>query len=83
MRIVGINSNYNASMDKIYSGGCALIEDGKIVMALAEDRISRSKHEGGFKQSLKHILKETKLNIEDIDYFYISFYANPMIPTKK
>ena len=83
MKIIGINSQYDALMNKINSGSCALIEDGKIVFALAEDRISRVKDEGGFKKSLKYILNKTKLTVEDIDYFYISFYSNAVIPTKK
>jgi carbamoyltransferase len=82
MRIIGLNSGYDASMNGIYSGGCALIEDGKIVIALAEDRISRNKNEGGFSNALNHIYKEYGLSHSQIDYFYISFYANPIIPNE-
>ncbi|MDD3607196.1 MAG: carbamoyltransferase C-terminal domain-containing protein [Candidatus Moranbacteria bacterium] len=83
MRIIGINSRYDALMNKIYSGSCALIVDGKIVYAFAEDRISKVKDDGGFDQSLKFILKKEKLTIDEIDYFYISFYGNSVIPTDK
>ena len=82
MKIIGINSNYDSGMNEIYSGGCALVVDGVIEMALAEDRISRVKNEGGFKQSLQYILNQTNNEMTDIDYFYISFYANPLIPEK-
>ncbi len=83
MKIIGINSNYDALMNRIYSGSCALIVDGKIVCALAEDRISRVKDEGGFKHSLQFILDQAKLTVDDIDYFYISFYGNAIIPDEK
>lgn len=83
MKIIGINSQYDALMNKVFSGSCALIVDGKIVYAFAEDRISRIKDNGGFEQSLKSILDKAKLTASDIDYFYISFYGNSVIPTKK
>lgn len=83
MKIIGINSNYDALMNKIYSGSCALIIDGKITCALAEDRVSRTKDEGGFRQSLKFILSRENLTVDDIDYFYISFYGNAVIPKKR
>lgn len=83
MKIIGINSEYDASMNKINSGSCALIVDGKIVYALAEDRVSREKDDGGFEDSLKFILNKVNLSIDNIDYFYISFYANSIIPTGK
>lgn len=83
MKIIGINSRYDASMNEIYSGSCALIIDGKIIYALAEDRISRVKDDGGFEQSLKFILNKSNLTIDNIDYFYISFYGNSLIPTKE
>lgn len=83
MKIIGINSKYDALMNNVYSGSCALIVDGKIVSAFAEDRISRIKDDGGFKQSLKFILDRQNLTVEDIDYFYISFYGNAVVPKKE
>lgn len=83
MKIIGINSGYDAAKQKIYSGGSAYVYDGKIMCALAEERISREKHEGGFLKSLKHIYNEYNISVEDVDYFYISFYANPIIPKRE
>lgn len=83
MKIIGINSMYDAGMNEIYSGGSAYICDGQIVIALAEDRISRTKNDGGFSTSLLHIYNEYGITQDDIDYFYISFYANPIIPDKE
>lgn len=83
MKIIGINSNFDHKLNKINSGSCALIIDGEIVFALAEDRISRKKDEGGFSKSLEFILKKTGLKLKDIDYFYISFYGNAILPKKE
>ena len=43
MKIIGVNSGYDAANNHIFSGGVAYINDGKIEIALAEDRISRKK----------------------------------------
>lgn len=83
MNIIGINSNYDACKNKIFSGGCALIRDGVIEIALAEERISRKKHDGGFINSYKFILNRYGLKPSDIDYFCISFYGNPLIPNEE
>ncbi len=83
MKIIGINSQFDSKMNKINSGSCALIIDGKIACAFAEDRISRVKDGGGFSESLNFIFQETGLSVEDIDYFYISFYGNAIIPHKE
>ncbi|MCK4817932.1 hypothetical protein KA005_19325, partial [bacterium] len=79
-RVIGINSEFNASMDHIYSGSSALIENNKIIYAIAEERISKIKHAGGFLESLQEIYQKTGLSKDDIDYFSISFYANALIP---
>lgn len=83
MKIIGLNSQYDCSMNRINSGSCALIIDGEIIYAFAEDRISRVKDEGGFKQSLDFILTKTNLSIKDIDFFYVSFYGNALIPNRE
>lgn len=83
MRIIGLNSKYNASYDEIYSGSVALIEDGKIELAIAEERVSRVKHDGGFKKALDYIYRERGISEKEVDYFYISFYANPLIPDEE
>lgn len=80
MNIIGLNSRYDVHKQKINSGSCALIVDGKIIYALAEDRVTRVKDDGGFDESLKFILDKSNLLMDDIDYFYISFYGNSVIP---
>lgn len=83
MNIIGINSGYDAAGDQIYSGGVAYICDGKIIMAIAEDRVSRVKDQGGFSNALKKIYEYYGIYQDDIDYFYISFYGHPLIPDNR
>lgn len=80
MRVIGLNYSHDAKNDVVFDGGVALIEDGIIKMAFAEDRISRKKNDGGFSHALQEILKRTNLTLNDIDYFAVSFYAHFSIP---
>ena len=67
----------------------ALIVDGKILIAISEERLSRSKNAYGFPEnSIKNILRQTGYKLSDIDevamstaslsptYFYTSRNAN-------
>ena len=80
MKIIGINSGLDGRFNHVDAGGSALIIDGKLIMAIAEERVTRIKHDGGYKQSLEVILKSTDLTINDIDKFYISFYGTAFTP---
>ena len=60
MYILGINDTHDSS--------ACLIKDGKIVMALAEERITRTKNIASLPtNSIKHILDTFNLNGEDLD----------------
>ena len=83
MIIIGLNSQYDGAMKVIAGGSAALIVDGVIKTAIAEERISRVKYQGGYAASLKTLLTTNDLDIGDVDYFYISFYGNPLIPSKQ
>ena len=51
-----------------------LLEDGKIISAIQEERLNRQKNCGGFPyQAINYILKENNLNIEDIDNIVYPF----------
>lgn len=83
MRVLGFNYSHDAKDEFVFDGGVALIEDGIIKMAYAEDRISRKKNDGGFSNALYEILKRAELTLEDIDYYAVSFYAHFSIPEEK
>ena len=54
-----------------------LVVDGVIVTAIAEERVSRKKHDRGFPiNSVNHILKKNSLQIKDIDAIAINMEIN-------
>ncbi|MBN1792144.1 carbamoyltransferase [Candidatus Woesearchaeota archaeon] len=66
MRILGISETDNDS-------GAALLIDGKIAFAANEERFSRVKRHRGFPyETIKWILKSSRLSLDDIDQFVIA-----------
>ena len=53
-----------------------LIRDGKIISAVQEERFTRIKHDAAFpKNALIYILREAKLNLDEIDK--VVFFEKP------
>tara|TARA_B100000787_G_scaffold140589_1_gene109602 strand:+ start:373 stop:2109 length:1737 start_codon:yes stop_codon:yes gene_type:complete len=70
MKIIGINHD-------MFITSAALISNGKIISAIPEERISREKLSRKFpEKAISEILKENKLDIDDIDIFSNSY--NPI-----
>ncbi|GBF48838.1 carbamoyl transferase [Leptospira ryugenii] len=63
----------------IHDGHCATacyLKDGKIISLVSEERFTNVKNQGGFPiHSLKWILTENKLSIEEIDKIALGSYA--------
>ncbi len=69
MYILGISCFYHES-------AAALIKDGKVVAAAAEERFSRKKHDDGFpKLAIEFCLEFAGIKMEDVDY--VVFYEKP------
>ena len=69
--IIGISCYYHDS-------AAALIQNGIVLNAIQEERLSRIKHDSSFPiHSIKEILKINKLNLSDIDH--IVFYEKPFV----
>lgn len=65
MTILGINA-YHAD------ASASLLIDGKLIVAIEEERFTRSKHWAGFPvQSIIFCLKEANISLSDIDYIAI------------
>lgn len=65
MLILGINDGHN-------SGAC-LFRDGKLLISLNEEKISRKKNEYGFPiKSIKLCFKKTNLKFSSIDFISVS-----------
>ncbi len=71
MNILGLSFYYHDS-------AAALVQDGKLVAAIAEERISRVKHDSGFPSlAIEWALKEGGIAIHDVDY--VVFYEKPFV----
>lgn len=71
MTILGIACFYHES-------AAALIKDGKIIAASAEERFSRVKHDSSFPaKSIDFCLKEADIQVNKLDY--IVFYEKPFL----
>jgi len=71
MNILGLSFYYHDS-------SAALLKDGVLVAAAAEERFSRKKHDSGFPElAIEFCLKTGGITIHDVDY--IVFYEKPFI----
>ena len=82
MIVAGINSQFDGAFEMISGGAAAIIRDGEILGAVAEERVTRRKYSGGYKNSLSALLSSLELDHSDIDFFYISFYGNSIVPKR-
>lgn len=81
MVVIGINMGQTQSGMKLNDGGCCIIKDDKI-FAISEERVSRKKHDGGFKLSLPYCMEAANVNYRDIDCVVVSSCCEKPI-TKK
>jgi len=71
MNILGLSFYYHDS-------AAALVQDGVLVAAAAEERFSRKKHDAGFPElAIEFALKEGGITIHDVDY--VVFYEKPFV----
>jgi len=70
-KILGISCFYHDS-------AAALIDNGEIINAIQEERITRIKNDQSFpSNAIKEICSINKLNLSEIDYFV--FYEKPIL----
>jgi carbamoyltransferase len=79
MNIIGASVAKTQHGAKINDGGAAILINGKLISAISEERITRIKHEAGFKNSLQYVLNEANLNVSDIDLFVLSSCMEPVL----
>jgi carbamoyltransferase len=71
VQILGISCYY-------HDAAAALVRDGAIVAAAAEERFTRRKHDSGFpRRAIDYCLAEGKLRCEELDY--VVFYEKPIV----
>ena len=70
-RILGISAYYHDS-------AACLVEDGRIVAAVQEERFTRKKHDAGFpSKAVEYCLREAGATTKDLDL--VGFYEKPLV----
>ncbi len=69
--MLGINFGETQLGMTLNDGGACIIDDGK-VFAIAEERITRKKYAGGYKESVKYCLEAAELTKDEIDVVAVS-----------
>ncbi|MDW5327857.1 carbamoyltransferase [Plantactinospora sp. KLBMP9567] len=78
MRILGLNMGVTRDGSvQLKDGAAALVEDGRVVVAVAEERLSRSKHMGGADLAFRYCLDTVGLAPDDLDMLVISTCSEP------
>ncbi len=67
MKVAGVNLTNTSTGLRLLDGNTALMEDGQLVVAIAEERISRRKYDGGFARSLRYCLDAAGWSADDLD----------------
>lgn len=68
--VLGINTGHD--------GGCALCVDGRIVVAISEERLKKEKNVAGWINSLFYCLECAKIGIHDVNAVVFSSYKNKL-----
>lgn len=72
MKIIGANICYRPSGKRIRDAGACLVVDGILKVAIAEERLTRIKHDGSIVNSIRYCLESEYTCIDDIDLFVFS-----------
>lgn len=80
MIIVGVNAGEDFDGRPCDNGGAAILVDGMLAAAAAEERFSRKKYSGGYSEALSNLLKFANLDLKEVDVFCVSFFNNPHPP---
>jgi carbamoyltransferase len=76
MNILGINAYHGDS-------SAALVQDGRLIAAVEEERFTRIKHWAGFPiRSIEYCLKEAGIGAHDLDHIAVSFNPKANISSK-
>jgi carbamoyltransferase len=75
MLIAGVNVGRTRERRPLKDGGACLLNDGRVVVAIAEERLTRQKHAGGFAESLEYCLSAAGVRLSDLDMIVVSSCA--------
>ena len=69
---IGINIGWTKCGKRLRDGAAALVLDGQVAFAAAEERFSRDKHAPGFERSLRACMETSDLNPYEVDLLVVS-----------
>jgi carbamoyltransferase len=75
--IAGVSVGATRDGLPLKDGAACLVEDGRVVVAIAEERLTRRKHAGGFAMALPYCLDAVGATLADVDLLVVSTCAEP------
>ncbi|WP_280369742.1 carbamoyltransferase family protein [Nocardia wallacei] len=69
---IGVNLTHTTDGIDLDDGAAALLEDGQVTVAIAEERVVRRKHAGGVGNAVRYCLAARGLTLADIDTVAVS-----------
>lgn len=83
MKILGIHGNFFEENGKVNESSVSLVDDGRLIACIAEERLSRRKMDSSFPdKAIQEVLKIANVKIEDIDLVAVSS-LHPTLSNKK
>lgn len=78
--ILGVHCSLQQDGTYAADGNVALVIDGTPVFAVAQERVTRRKYDGGFSEAADYALRSTGLSISDVQTVAISTFGRPDLP---
>jgi carbamoyltransferase len=72
MFVLGLNLTQTTAGLSLMDGAAALVSDEGILGAIAEERLTRKKHDGGIVHAVGYLLESRRLTLADVDLFAVS-----------
>lgn len=78
MLVLGVNLGRTFYGKRLYDGGACLIDESGIVCAMAEERVTRVKHAGGYHHAAKYCLSAVEIEYTNLDLICVSSCVEPL-----
>jgi len=78
MLALGANLGQAAYGKRLYDGGACIANESGVVCAIAEERLTRIKHCGGYSRSVQYCLGEAGIGLSDLDSIVLSSCVEPL-----
>ncbi|MCW8889348.1 MAG: hypothetical protein OQL20_01655 [Sedimenticola sp.] len=72
MIVIGVNEGSTEQGRILHDGGCVLLQDGNILSAISEERLTREKRSGGYSASFSLLTKKHNIEPCDVDLIVTS-----------